>query len=360
MMQALPSSQPEYPRFDMPPAAAAPLLTGIYSREAACAFIHDRSLHVPGTAPAVPSLPSPPRRSPVKFLSSSSPLAHNSLASPQRMPAHQPLCSCHVSFVPGRQTAAQFGTTVAGKSWTRLPVEGEQAQQTRHVAQAFASLIGACTNSISMIIGANTAGPMDGAVLKAAAVDLFHLKTMCVAASRSLATARLTLLSLQVRITGASSVAVQKRRRQHLHRQDRRSRGGGGAHTVCQWCKRQRERLHRRGVGYADACCRPQRGRVCAPWPARAGTQCAAARVHAATAAAAAGAAELYATVSRVAEARAGVRLCGSQRDVWRQSRAAHVAGVAGGVCLCRRRSVPGDLGVGGAIGGRAAAVKAG
>jgi hypothetical protein len=36
-----------------------------------------------------------------------------------------------------------------------------------------------------MIIGANAAGPIDGAVLKAAAVDLSHLKTMCAAAPAS-------------------------------------------------------------------------------------------------------------------------------------------------------------------------------
>ena len=164
-------------------------VTHVHSREASCAFIHERSQRAPDTAPISPSAASPIRaaRSPIKVNKSGSGLHSHSaggVVSFERTAALHP--PCYVNFIAGLQSAADFGAGAAGKGWVWLPArsdEKEQGQPSPHTSSmmpVFASLIQKCEGCISVVVGINPAEPIHGVLLKAAAVDLPRLKAMCV------------------------------------------------------------------------------------------------------------------------------------------------------------------------------------
>jgi hypothetical protein len=93
---------------------------------------------------------------------------------------------CYVNFVPGLQSAADFGAGAAGKGWVWLPPRSDEKEpgqpppHTSSMMPVFASLIQKCESCVSVVVGINPAEPIHGVLLTAAAVDLQRLKTMCV------------------------------------------------------------------------------------------------------------------------------------------------------------------------------------
>ena len=93
---------------------------------------------------------------------------------------------CYVNFVPGLQSAADFGAGAAGKGWVWLPPRSDEKEpgqpppHTSSMMPVFASLIQKCESCVSVVVGINPAEPIHGMLLTAAAVDLPRLKTMCV------------------------------------------------------------------------------------------------------------------------------------------------------------------------------------
>ena len=158
------------------------------SREASCAFIHDRTLRVPDVATTGSSMTSPVRLSPSKIIKNSSPSRthlYNEFSSTEQAPlAHPP---CYINFISGRETIAEFSAGAACKNWALPPFfadeleQGQQQQQQLQDAsmmQMFSSIIRSCNGTISVMLGMNPAEPINGVVLKAAAVDLPRLKAM--------------------------------------------------------------------------------------------------------------------------------------------------------------------------------------
>jgi hypothetical protein len=162
------------------------IISSSCSREASCAFIHERIQRVLETATTTASsLASPIRLSPSKFGKSSSPArvySQNGIISSDRTSLSQQLCC--INFIPGRETAAEFSAGAAGKGWAWLPSyaddleEGQQQLRDAKMIHVFASIIHRCSVSTSVILGMNPAEPINSMVLQAAAVDLPRLKAM--------------------------------------------------------------------------------------------------------------------------------------------------------------------------------------
>ena len=191
---------------------------------------------MPDSTPLNPSMTSPSRRSPMstKFPKNSSPIhAHNALVSNSRGGMSQ--APCFVSFIPGRQSVAEFGAAAAGKGWAWLPAHADEKEQSQqqlrdaNMTQVFVSLIHRCAGSVSIIIGINPGEPINGIVLKAAAVDLSRVKKMCVAPCAAAVSPSQFFSCPSVHLQPRDSLkccdAVQcVGRQQHVQRQSGRSR----------------------------------------------------------------------------------------------------------------------------------------
>jgi hypothetical protein len=142
---------------------------------------------------------------------------------------------CFVCFIPGRQSVAEFGAAAAGKGWAWLPAHADEKEQSQqqlrdaNMTQVFVSLIHRCAGSVSIIIGINPGEPINGIVLKAAAVDLSRVKKMCVAPCAAAVSPSQFFSCPSVLLQPRDSLkccdAVQcVGRQQHVQRQSGRSR----------------------------------------------------------------------------------------------------------------------------------------